>query len=465
MTSKSKRHADHLTLGRNLKIGLFHLGSGMADVLITGVWNRIMISDLGFRATPVSLLASLRYFLAPLSVWAGRQSDKHALFGYHRLFWIWSGRALMAVSMVLLGFLTASLVGGAAAGLAMWLGLTAAMLLFSLGNALSGSVFLALVYDRAPEHQRGRAVGVVWTFLLTGFAVGGAFFALMLPSAEGATTDVLPFTAAELRNLFLVAALAMSTMWFFSLFGEERRVDPDAPKTSEASGESVSLQRDLRTALDSPPLRQFMGYLALSMAFAFSQDTILEPFAGDVFDMPADVTTRFAAYWGTTAIIGSVAFLALSRRFHALDNRRMSQAGVLALICTFALYAIAAVLKATALVTPGLLLLGLGLGMWNIGTLGLMMEMSPDGQAGTFLGFWTLVVTLSRGLGVSGGGILRDLALVLSGNLVTSYVAVFALGAVGLAVSYLFLLRTDPTAFREDYTPSDPVQVMSAALD
>ena len=43
-----------------MKIGLFHLGSGMADVIITGVWNRIMISDLGYAATPVSLLTSLR---------------------------------------------------------------------------------------------------------------------------------------------------------------------------------------------------------------------------------------------------------------------------------------------------------------------------------------------------------------------------------------------------------------------
>ncbi|HYO88968.1 MAG TPA: hypothetical protein VER79_09985, partial [Candidatus Limnocylindrales bacterium] len=49
----------NLTTARNLKIGLFHLGSGMADVMATGVWNRIMISDLGFNATPIGLLVSL----------------------------------------------------------------------------------------------------------------------------------------------------------------------------------------------------------------------------------------------------------------------------------------------------------------------------------------------------------------------------------------------------------------------
>ena len=43
----------------------------MADVLTTGLWNRVMISDLGYSATPVGLLLGLRYFLAPLGLWPG----------------------------------------------------------------------------------------------------------------------------------------------------------------------------------------------------------------------------------------------------------------------------------------------------------------------------------------------------------------------------------------------------------
>ncbi|NJO84089.1 MAG: hypothetical protein HC828_15745 [Blastochloris sp.] len=52
--------------------------------------------------------------------------------------------------------------------------------------------------------------------------------------------------------------------------------------------------------------------------------------------------------------------------------------------------------------------------MWNVGTLGMMMDMSPNGRAGAFLGFWTLVVTLSRGLGVSSGGPVRDIVLAMT---------------------------------------------------
>jgi hypothetical protein len=69
----------HFSVACNVRIGFFHLGSGMADVLINGVWDRVMISDLSFAATPIGLLASLSYFLAPLGIWEGRVSDRHAV--------------------------------------------------------------------------------------------------------------------------------------------------------------------------------------------------------------------------------------------------------------------------------------------------------------------------------------------------------------------------------------------------
>ncbi|HLA41805.1 MAG TPA: hypothetical protein VJZ27_00120, partial [Aggregatilineales bacterium] len=50
---------ENLSLLRNLKMGSFHIGSAMTDVLVGGVWNRVMIQDLGFAATPVGLLVSL----------------------------------------------------------------------------------------------------------------------------------------------------------------------------------------------------------------------------------------------------------------------------------------------------------------------------------------------------------------------------------------------------------------------
>ncbi|MEZ4670126.1 MAG: BCD family MFS transporter [Anaerolineae bacterium] len=459
----------NLPVGRNMKIGLFHLGSGMADVIITGVWNRVMISDLGYAATPVSLLTSLRYFLAPFGIWAGRISDRRSVGGFRRMFWIALGRAMMVISTIILGLGTASLVqGGGAAAMAgkdggQWLLFGVALLLFSFGSAISGSTFLALIYDRAPESQRGRAVGIVWTFLLFGFAIGGATFGLMLPHKDG---QGISFSAEALQNLFVIAGVAMGLLWLVSMLFEERR--SRAGETFHSDGQqehTTSVMADLRLALSNRSMRFFMWYLALSMFFAFSQDLILEPFGGQVFNMSANVTTRFTSYWASTAIVGTIVFLFLSRRYKSLNNTVMSYIGVGFLVAAFAVFTVSAFAEVRGLVTIGLLLLGVGLGIWNVGTTGLMMDMSPSGRAGTFLGFWTLVVTLARGGGVSTGGILRDLGLNLTGSLAVAYGIAFLLGTVGLVVALWALRQANIKAYKAQQTQLDTATVLAGAMD
>jgi BCD family chlorophyll transporter-like MFS transporter len=180
--------------------------------------------------------------------------------------------------------------------------------------------------------------------------------------------------------------------------------------------------------------------------------------------MDAAHTTRFTAYWGSMAILGTIIFLWLSRRYPRLTNTVMSYIGVGTLVATFALFGISSLAQIRGLVTPGLVLLGLGLGLWNVGTLGLMMDMSPSGRAGTFLGFWTLTVTLARGLGVSGGGIIRDVMLQLTGNLQIAYASVFILEVVGLGVSLWALSRVNVKVFKAEQ-PVDAEKVFAAAMD
>lgn len=458
----------NLSMARNLKISLFHLGSGMADVMATGVWNRVMITDLGFSATPIGLLVSLRYFLSPLGMWAGRISDERPILGFHRLFWIWLGRGLMAASIAALGIITGQLAAGAPADAPRWIGIMLALLLFSFGNAISGSTFLALIYDRAAPSQRGRAVGVVWTFLLLGYTVGGIVFGIMLP-AHG-SDGTLTFTPETLVNLFVGAAAILGGLWFISVLGEERRSSGMRSRQSERNDEgSRSIRADLKLAFSNHQTRYFFWYLGLSMLFAFSQDLILEPFAGDVFGMSASVTTRFAAYWGMTAIIGTVVFLMLARRYKRLTNTVMSYAGVIALMVAFGMFAFGALANVRQMVTPGLLALGIGLGIWNVGTLGLMMDLSPSGRAGAFLGFWTLVVTVARGVGVSGGGIARDLSLQITGTPNVAYGLVFVGGMVGLGVALWALSQVDVRKFRSEFQPqataTSAEAVLAASMD
>jgi BCD family chlorophyll transporter-like MFS transporter len=455
----------------------------MADVITTGVWNRIMISDLGFSATPIGLLISLRYFLAPLGVWAGHMSDQRSLGGFRRLFWIWLGRGLMAISIAGLGLTTAHVARGAPADVLIWIIISLSLLAFSLGYAFSGSTFLALIYDRSGPQQRGRAVGIVWTFLLLGFTVGGILFGVLLPdnvdprsvlhsplyndleATPAAPVEQGPrYSPETLQNLFLIGAAVMAALWFFSVLGEERR--HAAARSEQADRERRSaLITDLKLAWQNRQSRYFFWYLALSMMFAFTQDLILEPFAADVFNMTASTTSRFAAYWGSMAILGTVTSLILSRRYKRLTNTSMSFIGVAVLIMTFAAFSLSAFAELRWLVTPGLILLGIGLGIWNVGTLGLMIDMSPSGKAGTFLGFWTLVVTFARGLGVVGGGLLRDLGFELSTSFTASYGTAFFIGAVGLGAALWALSQVRMQPVSAGAAPADTAKVLAGSMD
>ena len=239
----------------------------------------------------------------------------------------------------------------------LWLALILSFLLFSLGGALSGSTFLALISDRASESQRGRAVGLVWTFMLLGFAAGGVIFSVLLP--HEADAGAIAFSAQSLLNLFIIAAGLFALLWFFSVLGEERRRSAQSDGASAEGALQNNLRADLALVWKSRPMRFFLFYLILSMAFAFLQDTVLEPFAGQVFGMEAHITNRFSAYWGGTAIIASFAVLYLSRRYAAFSHKVLSQAGVIRLgpgipgLCS-----VHSLSENRPLVRPGLLLSG-----------------------------------------------------------------------------------------------------------
>ena len=260
------------------------------------------------------------------------------------------------------------------------------------------------------------------------------FFSLMLPSTERVGEFAL--TPQSVTTLFLVTGALLALLWFLSLLGEEKR---QSAVHDTAEQEPLRILRDLSVVWRNRPMRFFFWFLILSMMFAFLQDTVLEPFAGQVFDMDVQTTSRFAAYWGGTAIAGSFLSLYLARRYQSLSSGNIALGGVCVLLAAYVVFALAAVAEIRSLITPGLILLGLGLGIWNIGALGLMMDLSPDSRAGTFLGFWTLCATFARGLGVAGGGLLRDVALMASGEFTLAYAAVFVFGALGLGVALIAL--------------------------
>lgn len=461
----------NLSMARNIKIGMFHIGSSMADILASGVWNRVMIKELGFAATPIALLLALRYFLAPLSIWVGRQSDMRSWRGYRRLPYVWGGRAAMVISYFLLGVATLELAGSydstlhhfaldrmnvtvtANAGSALgWFGVVASLILFSVGSTFSSTTFLSLIYDRTPRHQQTRAVSVTWFFLILGFAVSGIIYSRLLPT----------YTRDGFLSLFIVAPLIMGGLWLFSVWGEEK---PNRRGTAAPGEASRPAWQEIRAAWATRQTRMFFLFLTLSTIFFYTQDVILEPFAASVFGMPVATTSRFSSYWGSMTLIGIVVSLIVARRFpKTVNNTSLSRWGVLTLILTFALFFICAVAQIRPLVTINLILMGIGLGMWTVGSLGLMMDLTRAWGAGLYLAIWTVASTLARGAGIVVGGLALDAALLLTAQQEgLSYGAVFALQTVGFAVSLYFLSRLNVQTSQQQ-TPQTQT-VLASSMD
>lgn len=438
----------NLSLWRNFKIGTFHIGSTMADVLGSGVWNRVMIQDLGYAATPVGLLLALRYLLAPLATWAGQRSDSTHVRGYRRLPWVLSGRLMMIMGYLLVAFSTVELVRN---GSAWWFGIIIGFILTSIGYSISGSTFLALVYDRAAENQRGRAVGVVWTFLLAGYAIAGILFARLLPE----------YTEGEFLTFFGIIGVIMGIIWVFALWGEEQPTQHPAKQLPE---QQVSFGQEIRELLENRTAKFLALFMLLSFVGAFMQDALLEPFGGDIFGLPVGDTTRFQAYWGTMAILLSGVSLWAYRKFPRIGYRRFTQWGVGLLILTFAMFNLTAMTATKAMLYPALLLLGTGYGLWNIGTLGLMVENTRQQKAGFDLGVWTLMVTLCRGGGVILGTLLFDMFNVFFSRS-EAYSLIFAIEAILLALSLIVLSQMGTTKQKTTAERVKTELILSATTD
>jgi BCD family chlorophyll transporter-like MFS transporter len=326
-----------------------------------------------------------------------------------------------------------------------WVGILLSFTAISLGYVCSGSTFTTLIYERAPEHQQGRAIGLAWTLLLAGYAFAGILFGRLLPH----------YTPEGLLTLFVTVVGLMLMLWYFAIWGEERRYAFN--QLSEASDKKPSFLEDFRAVWSKPSTRVFFLFIGISFVSVFAQDQILEPFGAQVFGLSTGETSRFAAFWGGMALISSFAALMIRRYIPKTTYALLSRAGLWTLFITFLLLVMAAFTTNELLIRPTLILFGFALGLWNIGTWGLMVSVSYAEHAGTYFGLWTMASLIFRGGGSVLGAIFRDVSLYLTDDFSIAYGGVFAFQALGILVA-LYLLNRVPFETKE----SSPQKVLLA---
>ncbi len=427
----------------------------MTDVLLSGVWNRVMITDLGVAAWPVSLLLAARYLLAPLALWAGHESDTHPLFGSRRTAYIWLGRLMMLLALPLLP-LSVGLIAEGDARLG-WLLATVSLLVYGTGTSISGAPFLALVHDSAPYERRGQAVSIVQFMLVVSFAFIPVIFSRIMPD----------YDQASFWRLVIFGMIGAAFFWVVSVLGEERRarrIGAMPPRPAPGS-KTPSLRATLSGIWSDQRTRRYALFLGVSAFFAFMQDAVLEPFGGDVFGLTVGETTRFNAYWGAGVLISMVATYGLTRKRQPDQQVSTTAWGLLLLGLSIALLSVAAVRESLVMVVPVLIFVGVGFGVFTVGGVSLLMAVTTAEKAASYLALWSVIQLVSRGLGIAAGGVVRDLANTLSGQIAVAYAAVFAIEAMGLLFSIWLLRRVDIRGFAEGRHPDTAGQPVIPSID
>ncbi len=408
-----------LPLPQLLRLSLFQFSVGMAAVLLNGTLNRVMIVELSVPAWLVALLIAVPLLAAPFRALIGHRSDTHiSALGWRRVPYIWFGTLLQFGGLAIMPFALLLLSRPETYYFSI-LAAAGAFLLTGAGFHITQTAGLALATDLAPEEKRPRAVALLYVMLLIGmmfaaFVIGG----LLIEFSTTRLVQVIQGAAV------LTMALNLVALWKQEARAPERtKANPDAPTFRELWNAFV---RDGRNA-------RLLTAIGIGAAGFAMQDALLEPYGGEVLGLSVGATTALTGAWAFGALLGFVwSGRSLSR---GADPLRLAGLGLVAGIAAFLMILFAAPFGSAILLYAGALVIGLGLGLFSVGTLIEAMALAKSETAGLALGAWGAVQASCAGAGIALGGALRDTITWLAAD--GSLSEVLATRATGYGTVYI----------------------------
>lgn len=427
-----------------LRLGLFQLGAGMASVLFLGVLNRVLRVELGVDLFLVGLVLGGAHYLGALAaIPFGYYSDRNPVRGLRRTPYIAAGTAAVCLALVLAPWAGRQL--ATSAGWPLALAVFGFFLLEGIGTYVAGTAYLALITDRTDEAERGRAVAMVWTLLMFGILAGVFLSAAMLRD----------YSFQAMSTMFAVGALLVLALAAVALWKQDRPSLGAEVKATLSFRESVGVLVGTRAA------RYFFAFLVVGLFSSFMQDILLEPFGGEVLMLSIRSTAMFNAY----LMVGTIAAMwwGGARLIPRHGKTAVTVWGARVEVIAFALLAVSALLGLPWLSIPAVLILGAGLGLFTVGGVALMMDMTQVGQTGLFVGAWTLAQALAKGPAAIAAGSLHNLAESLGATAGAAYATVFIVEALGLAVAVYLLNQVGVDSLRQG--AAVPSTILAQAAD
>jgi BCD family chlorophyll transporter-like MFS transporter len=294
--------------------------------------------------------------------------------------------------------------------------------------------YLSLATELSSESDRGRTIAIMWFMMIVGIIFTSILLSRLLD----------PYSPGALVRSFWMVGLAALLLGTLGLIKLERR--STGADRSAAGEERYTWGVLFRAILENPQAAFFFVYLAILLTALLGQDILLEPYAGEAFNMPVTQTTRITAIWGLFTLVALLVAGWLERR---LRSRQVAAWGGWGALAGFVLIALSGLVRQPGIFYAGLVLLGFGTGLSTVANLSLMLDMTVVGKVGLFIGAWGMSNAVSRLFGSVIGGALRDVLSRLLSSPVLAYVGVFTLLAALMLVSLLMLRRVDVVAFRE----------------
>ncbi|MFN3867430.1 MAG: BCD family MFS transporter [Hyphomicrobiaceae bacterium] len=394
-----------LPMARLLRLSMFQVSVAMAVVLLNGTLNRVMIVELGVPSVVVAAMISLPLLFAPLRALIGFKSDTHrSAIGWRRTPFIWIGSMLQFGGLAIMPF-ALLILSGDTTGPA-WIGVVGAALAFLLvgaGMHVTQTAGLALATDIAPPEARPRVVAFLYVVLLVGMIASSLVFGQLLSNFS------------QIRLIQLVQGAAVATVAFnvVALWKQEHRV----PRLGAAPRDQTVFADAWRHYRSNDHAMRSLVALALGTTAFSMQDILLEPYGGEILGLSVGQTTVLTGLFAAGNIVGFI--IAARYLARGIDPYRLAGYGAAIGLLAFPAVIAAAPLEAAGLFRVGTIGIGLGAGLFAIGTLIAAMNQATSQDSGLAVGAWGAVQATAAGIAITLGAGIRDsvAGLAASGHL------------------------------------------------
>ena len=440
-----------------LRIALPKVAVGWMFALLTIDFNRVVIVELGVAAVIVTTLLSIHYLLAPFQVIFGRLADTHPILGYRRTPYLVGASVVASLLFVLLPRVAFAmgdgLPGATVAAIALFVA-------FGVCMAVIADSYHSLIAESTSKETRGGVIAVVWIVMILSTIGAAVVMNAVRPS----------FSPEAMQTLYNLTPPIVIGAVLLGVIGVERRLSGTELRAAAARARALApagnpLASAFRLVSANRQTRAFFLFVACAVFALFLQESLIEVLGAEVFAMDVKQTTRFQPIWGAGILLGML-IMGLLSTVLKVEKKTVTLIGCAAAAGGFFLLGVIALLRLELLLVPTLFVMGICAGVFNVGALALMMDMTIEGATGLYMGLWGIAQAFGMGGSAIAAGALHT-ALIGTGVMSpeSAYWLIFSAEASLLLTAAWLLTHVDVDVFQRlaGAEPTDPVPAASAS--